>query len=153
MTDISKFTMYVAGALVTAGAMAAPITVINHSFETDDVSGLPNQLNIDIVPTGWSEYDDGRNNATAGNARGLVYHGPGPSVIADTGLGQNDGSQSFFTAQRDIFQVLGATLQANTTYTLTVAIGDRDLDNGAVLPVTPLSIWATVPRVVPISLC
>lgn len=138
MTVFSKFTMYVAGALVTGGAMAAPIAVVNHSFETDDVSGLANQLNADIVPTGWSEYDDGRNNATAGNARGLVYHGPGPSVIADTGLGQNDGSQSFFTAQRDILQVLGATLQANTTYTLTVAIGDRDLDGAGGDPGDPI---------------
>lgn len=111
--------------LAIAGAAAStPITIANHSFEQDDVSGLNNQANGNIVPTGWSEYDDGRNDATAGNARGLVYHGPGPSAYADT-LGQNDGSQSFFTAQRDILQVLGETLEANTTYTLTVAIGDR----------------------------
>lgn len=100
------------------------MAITNHSFEDDDVSGLTNQLNADIVPTGWSSYDDGRNLALAGDARGLVYHGPGTSVIGAS-LGQADGSQSFFSAQRDVMQVLGATLQANTTYTLTVEIGDR----------------------------
>lgn len=124
-TSTQKIVTTLAAATFSIGsAYAAPVAITNHSFEADDVSGLNNQWNDNIVPTGWSEYDDGRNDAVAGNSRGLAYHGPGPSFFAPT-LGQNDGSQSFFTAQRDILQVLGETLQANTTYTLTVAIGDR----------------------------
>ena len=118
--------LVLAGALLAvASAHGASVAIANHSFETDDVSGLTNQLNVDIVPTGWTGFTDGRG---SGGNRGLVYHGPGPSAVGPT-LGQNDGSQSFFTAARDIYQVLGEPLQANTEYTLTVAIGDRDLAN------------------------
>lgn len=115
----------VLGASLISVAAENLVPISNHSFEVDDVSGLTNQLNADVVPTGWLGFDDGRNNATAGNARGLAYLGPGPSAIGPS-LGQNDGSQSFFTAQRDIYQVLDTSLQANTSYTLTLAIGDRD---------------------------
>ena len=117
-----------------------PIAIANHSFEADDVSRLPNNLHMDIVPTDWSGFDDGRNNAASGNKRGLVSHAPGSVVNPSLGVTPDptDADQSFFTVQRDLYQVLPATLIANSVYTLTVDIGDRDYSESGGNPGTPV---------------
>jgi len=116
------------------------VAIGNHSFEADDVFGLPNNLNTDIVPTGWTGFDDGRNNNASGKNRGLVSHAPGSVVNPTLGITPDpaDADQSFYTAQRDIYQVLSAPLQADCVYTLTVDIGDRDEQGVAGNPGTPV---------------
>ncbi len=116
-----------------------PITIANHSFEADVLprDGNPNTAremgddhHPDLLPTGWTGFDDGRNNATAGDARGLVSHADDSFYNKTLGnTPDNDANdQSFWTAQRDVYQVLEATLEANSIYTLTVDIGDRRYD-------------------------
>ncbi len=111
------------------------LQIINPSFEDDviprdgdpeTVADATDDFDADLVPTGWTEFDDGRNNAAAGDARGIVSHASDAffNVSLTNTPDQDVNDQSFFTAQRDIFQVLSDTLEANTTYTLSVDIGD-----------------------------
>ncbi len=128
-------------------ADAATISVGNHSFESDviprdgntgTVATPGDDFNADIVPTTWIGFDDGRG-GTEGN-RGLVSHANdsffNASLTNTPDADAND--QSFFTAARDIYQVLGDTLAANTQYTLTIDIGDRDVANVGGNPGTPV---------------
>lgn len=104
-------------------AHAAPITVGNFSFETDpaNAAGAVN------VPTGWTAFNDAN---FSGTINGNFPGNPPGNLPAPA-----DGTQYFAINEGPsdptggIFQDVGA-LQADTTYTLTVAIGLRS-DFGA----------------------
>ncbi|MCP5535968.1 MAG: sulfatase-like hydrolase/transferase [Akkermansiaceae bacterium] len=135
------------GITAAASSLHAGITIQNHSFESDiiardgntaTVASPGDDYNNSIVPTGWIGFDDGRG-GTAGN-RGIVSHAGDSFFHASlTNTPDTDANdQSFFTAARDIYQVLSTTLAPNTTYTLTVDIGDRDLSNSGGDPGSPI---------------
>ena len=132
---------------LTSAAVAAPISIVNHSFEanvisrdgnTATVKSSSDDFHIDLIPTGWTGFDDGRG-GTGGN-RGVVSHASDSyfngSLTNTPDTDAND--QSLFTAARDVYQVLSTNLAANTTYTLTVDIGDRILSNEGGNPGTPV---------------
>ncbi len=131
---------------------AAPIAISNHSFEADvqprdgdtgTVGSGTDDFNMDIIPSSWLGFDDGRG-AMEGN-RGLVstatdsFFNSSLSVTPDADA--ND--QCFFTAARDIYQVLPTTLQANMIYTLSINIGDRNVANVGGNPGTPVINFGT----------
>ncbi len=120
-------------------ATATPIAIQNHSFETDviprdgntgTVGDGTDDFDASIVPAAWTSFDDGRGDpdGAATWRRGIVSTAPdsffSASLAATPDTDAND--QTFYTAAGDICQVLSATLQADTAYTLTVDIGDRD---------------------------
>ncbi len=102
-------------------AKADSITVLNPSFETLPSSGLPNgcgagcSYSVDQIP-GWSE--DGGNSgqfqpgSSSGNFSYFNYIPDGVTVA--------------YTNGGNIYQTVGATTVAGTTYTLTVDIGQRN---------------------------
>lgn len=110
------------------------IKVANHSFEADvlprDGNRSTRRTRVDdydfnTVPSGWAGFDDG-NGGTVGH-RGILSTAPdslfNKTLAVTPDSDAND--QVFFSRARDIYQVLAEPLQANSTYTLTVDIGDR----------------------------
>ena len=94
-------------ALIAAqAASAVPILVANHSFEDP---ALAVNTNNNVAPPSWS-------------GSGGVLNG-----FAAQGLDSRpDGSaQNLWSNGGDFFQVLGTAIAPNTTYTLTVDLGDR----------------------------
>ena len=97
---------------------ATPITVLNHSFEVDD---LADGINLNVVPPSWSVSGPGasyldRNPDGGANAFNQQID-PTPDPM--------DAEQLAWSNGGDLFQVLGTGLAANTRYTLTVDVGDR----------------------------
>lgn len=112
------------------------IPIVNHSFEDDVIKrdGRSSTVDVkkddfdpDLLPVGWSDFDDGRNESISGNARGIVSHASDSffNLTLTNTLDNDANDQSFFSSHRDIYQVLGAVIQANTSYTLKIDIGDR----------------------------
>ena len=111
--------------LAAGAAHAVPLGVGNHSFETD-----PND-NFEFYfgnPTGWSLIDNGNIVDGAGDVQGTLtvtgssYFGgsaPDGDNVAILFIGSDVG-----TSEIGLGQVLGDVLTANTTYTLTVAVGN-----------------------------
>lgn len=96
--------------LVTAPALGVPITIINPSFEIDN----PGPGGVSSGPTaGWSGV--GHLDRTAAPFNTVID--PTPDGADAERLGWSNGGTPT--------QVLSALLLANTTYTLTVDIGDR----------------------------
>lgn len=112
--------------LLAASAWAAPIPVINPSFEILPVGGLPNacgagcSYNEDFIP-GWLN--------TPFSGLGL-YSGqfrPGTNAGNPTYFtALSDGPTSAYTSNGCIEQTVGATVQAGVTYTLRVDVGWRN---------------------------
>lgn len=115
----------VAALLATAAidARAAAITVNNHSFENPVTP--PDSFIANVAPTGWSVFgsiDFGARAIGVLNPNTtLLYLDPVPhganvgvTFLLDPGAAVPSGLQ----------QTLGATLQTNTTYTLTVEVGN-----------------------------
>jgi uncharacterized protein (TIGR03382 family) len=112
-------------ALAAAPLNAASITILNPSFETPD---LVTDTSSAVSGTSWRRVGDG-SNPLGIDAAGLAKRvGAGTfGTILDPTPDPLDGEQALYLngSQESVFQVLTATLQANTTYTLTVDAGDR----------------------------
>ncbi len=127
------------------------MAILNHSFETDVIPRDGNTTTVgdgtddfdaSIVPTSWTSFDDGRGdpNGSATWRRGIVSTAPdsffNSSLAPTPDTDAND--QTFYTSAGDIYQVLSATLLPNTTYTITVDVGDRNVANSGGNPGTPI---------------
>lgn len=102
---------------MSLGALAAmthadPITVLNHSFEQD------------IVADGGVNSDGAANWQNQGggiiDGNGSSGFGPLTPVTPDA-----DGEQMYWSNIGVVYQVLSATLAANTRYSVIVDVGDR----------------------------
>ena len=96
--------------LIALPSMAVPITLGDPSFETNSVGASPSWDN-NIGPE-WT--------GTNGQNNGGAFEEYASNIIAADGtdhLGMEDNY--------NVWQDLGVTYQANTTYTLTVAVGNR----------------------------
>lgn len=108
-----------AAALVGTSAYAAPITVVNHSFEDDDI---PNNSFQNGVAAGWD---------TAGNVTGTQDFGGSTPVATD---GEQHGVvsfQDFGGSPTSLSQVTGHTIAVGDTYTLTVDVGQVNAFSGS----------------------
>lgn len=122
--------MLVAGSLMAStGVRAQAIAITNPSFEANfaPAGGFPV-----LVPTGWNLYDPGGIVNQATNAVGVLnptgttfFAGPVPdgNNVALVYLEQRAGT-ILAGAQVGLTQTLAATLQLNTSYALTVGIGN-----------------------------
>ena len=122
------------------------IAISNHSFEADILPRDGNtatkqtgedDYNVDVIPSGWLGFDDG-DGGTEGS-RGVLSTAPdsyfSSSLAATPDADPND--QTFYSAARDIYQVLGEPLLPNSSYTLSVDIGDRKAEGGEGSPGNP----------------
>jgi hypothetical protein len=97
-----------------AQAQPVPITILNHSFDMDVLSCGPGSNCNQYGITGWTVGP-----ATYVAKFSTTQYPSAPSTgiyVAAIGNSSVTGS---------IFQTAGATVQANTTYTLTVTVGAR----------------------------
>jgi hypothetical protein len=110
------------------------VAIANFSFEADVLprDGDPatkdtgnDDYDKDIVPSGWRGFDDG--GGGTGGVRGLLSTAPDGyfhrSLAATPDDDAND--QVFYSAARDIYQVLEEPVRPDGTYVLRVDIGDR----------------------------
>lgn len=116
------------------GALAAPITVTNHSFEAPVIA--PNTFNVNSPgPTGWQAYGTinfgGRSIGVLNPTTTNFYLDPVPdgSNVGVVFLMDNASNQSQFNnSEAGMRQTLATNLANNTQYTLTVEVGN--LANG-----------------------
>lgn len=123
-------------ALLATGAQAAMVVVDNPGFEAQ-VHG-PNTFTFG-APTGWSAYNtDAVNGDSIGtlNPEGTTYFAPGEWDGSNVAIAymQSGGTSG---VEFGIRQTVDETLQADTTYILTVGVGNiasgvSDLGNGPV---------------------
>ena len=113
----------VVSALSSISAIAVPISIVNHSFEVSDplVNMTPQgDFNSSII--GWNQSGTGTGTlqpSTPGN------HFVTDVFTQDVPDGLNTAFSGSGSGGGDIWQVLGATLAADTTYTLSADVGDR----------------------------
>lgn len=113
------------------------IAIANHSFEEDILPRDGNRstkenrsddYDKEMLPAGWLGFDDGDGGMQG--TRGVL------STAADSffhdslaSTPDNDANdQLFYSAARDIYQILAEPLRPNRTYVLQVDIGDRMID-------------------------
>ena len=109
------------------------IGIANHSFEEDVIprdgkratkTTGNDDYNKDLVPSGWTRFDDGEGDKSlAGGIISTANDSFFNQVLAPTPDG-DPNDQTFYSAERDLFQVLSEKLQPNSTYVLSVDIGD-----------------------------
>ena len=96
------------------------VPVTNPSFETDAIQGAnaPTFENRTTAPTGWTY--------AGGGTKGLLAPGSsGGSSFYSTTSGINGAKVHYAVGGATIQQTLSTTLQSNTIYTLTAAVGNR----------------------------
>ena len=94
---------------------AATVFIINHSFEDDDIA---DNTNSNSAPSGWS--------VTGAGASYLDRNGTGGfNDLIDPTPDPDDSEQMAWSNGNDFYQLTGTAIAANTTYTLTVDVGDR----------------------------
>jgi hypothetical protein len=110
--------------LVVGVAQAAPLSITNHSFEANQITGDGNTgtFSDDLqggAPSGWSDTIGGWLTRESGS-----FFNDKVAPTPDSG---DDASEQmvFSNGGSYLNQVLAAALAANTTYTLVVDIGDR----------------------------
>ena len=121
--SVNKATGLCAAALFTLSvAHATPVTVNNFSFEQDVTGG-----STVTPPTGWTAFYDGQPGNFIGSQAAAGGQYPGSPPLTSPG----DGNQFMYInngggvgVTDGVYQNVG-TLLADTTYTLTVAIGSR----------------------------
>lgn len=123
---ISALSVLIAPLSLAAPPGGTPIPITNHGFESNNAQ--PNCF-VGLIPTGWTLYDPNGIHDGAVDAVGVLDTLPGGPHFQS---GAPEGSQvALVFLQGDIGggpvglqQTLGATLQANTRYTLRVQVGD-----------------------------
>ncbi|MFO1327851.1 MAG: PEP-CTERM sorting domain-containing protein [Rubrivivax sp.] len=122
-----------AALLFTWPALAAPVPIVNPGFEADVV---PAGAFVVLQPAGWTAYDPGGLIDQADNALGVISPLPGVEFFPG---GTPQGLQAAIvylggalSGPAGLQQTLAATLQAHTTYTLQVAVGN--IASGTSLP-------------------
>lgn len=111
--------------LVTRTAAQTTITVANSDFETGGLAD--GQFNTSTIPTGWS---------VAGSITGGAFGYFNPTASAYSGTIGNPGTNGTMSGPNIFYfgsavtgdgiqQTLAANFTANTSYTLTVAVGTR----------------------------
>lgn len=126
MRNLFWTALSVAAALLPAVAIAAPITITNHSFESPVAAPSTFVGGMASGPTGWSVYNTGATN----NLRFFGVWNPtgSDSFVNFAPDGSNIGvvflQNTTNLAEAGLLQALTATLQANTQYTLTVEVGN-----------------------------
>ncbi len=149
MKNASGFVGLALVLLVSAGAYAGTIGITNHSFEDDVIprDGNTATQNADgsddwhrfLTPTGWL-LSGTENRGVASTATDSFF---GASLAVTPDADAND--QAVFLADSTSFyQVLTGTLQANSTYTLMVDVGDRSTDPGTGNPSIALGTGTTM---------
>jgi hypothetical protein len=128
--------MVAAFALLATGAQAAMVAIDNPGFEAQ-VHG-PNTFTFG-APTGWDDYNTGvvsGDSIGTLNPQGTTYFAPGQWGGSNVAIAfmQSGGTSG---VEFGIRQTLDVTLQADTTYTLTVGVGNiasgsSDLGNGPI---------------------
>lgn len=153
----SKLAFATAFAAAVISAQGASVLINNHSFETPTVAtdgtfvlagagtGVFNGWNF-VVQNGPSFEDFGIENQGVGAYTGAAGSGTPSGADGINNAFLNQAASGFYTG---IFQNVGA-LQANTEYTMTIAIGQRlDRVNGSVefglynATTGATNIWAT----------
>ena len=114
--------------LAAGRSSAVSITVSNHSFEVPPVS--PGNFNVSSPPAGWSAY--GTLHVSGSRSVGVVNPDSTQLYLDPVPLGSNIGvvflGMTFSNMPTGLFQGLSTTLQARTSYTLTVAVGNMAFD-------------------------
>ncbi|BCX48665.1 hypothetical protein HAHE_25730 [Haloferula helveola] len=122
-----------AGAFPKELARTREVLIANASFEDDVIARdgsvatkdhTKDDYDKDMVPSGWRRFSDGEGNPDL--AGGIISLAPDSffsQVLAPT-PDSDANDQTFYSAERDIYQVLGEPLKANSTYVLSVDIGD-----------------------------
>ncbi len=114
------------GITTLSGGGSQSLTVANAGFETTVIPN--NGAFIYGVPVGWQLYDPAAMINETTNAVGVIRPNPGGQFFpAGTTQGINAGLVYLSGAQQGVAglqQTLAATLQANTTYTLQVDVGN-----------------------------
>ena len=93
-------------------AQAETITIDNAGFEAPPTADYASG-----APTSWTSRDASFN--------GGRFNGTGPTFGPLVG-GVPEGTQAVWANNSALYQVLSTTLQANTTYTLSVSVGSRN---------------------------
>jgi hypothetical protein len=109
--------------IMSAVVSAAPIAVVNHSFED---AGLAAGGWTDATPSGWQESVPGSNGSFSEAITGFAADGTQHQGINGLQTTINGGILPAGSFEYSVWQDLGVPLQPNTEYTLTVAIGNRN---------------------------
>lgn len=122
---IVSLSMFAAAAV----AQAASVTINNPSFEAPVAASGVNGVTLG----NGASYDSGVGaiaDWTGGGNSGVFNPNGQTEYYTATGLAQIDGNQIAYSNGDTISQTLSATLAANTTYTLSLLVGDRsDVNN------------------------
>lgn len=105
--------------LFSVAAQAMPIAVTNPSFE-DSLAPIPPGFSNNVAPVGWTAFG-----FAGGFQFGVFNPGSTAGSFGTDFVSGVDGDQTAYSNSADFSQVLAATLMADTTYALTVAVGDR----------------------------
>jgi hypothetical protein len=134
MSRISPWFVLLIAALSPKLSLADFLLINNHSFEAATVA--PGNFSTTSAPSGWSAYGNIDFNArTIGvlNPNSTTLYGSGPPDGNNVGvvfLLDNSGDQSAFAnSEAGMQQTLTSTLQNNSTYTLTVQVGNISNDS------------------------
>lgn len=111
-----------------AKAGSVEIPVVNHSFE--DPAVAPGNFNVAAPPPGWSLF--GTLHESGWRSIGVVNPNTTLLYLDPVPLGSNIGvvflGPTYSNIPTGLFQLLTTTLQARTTYSLTVAVGNMASD-------------------------
>lgn len=122
-----------AGGLLAAAGGAAPVTVQNPGFESDPAASGTFPV---LVPDGWTLHDPGA--IHDGNQDAVGVLDPSGTTFFPGGVPEGENAALVFVsgdvggAEMGLRQLLGATLQADTAYTLEVEVGN--IASGTGLP-------------------
>ena len=111
----SKIITGAVAALISISTRADMLTVANHSFESPDIGNGSSTTGSD--PTSWQH--------TGSDSMGIIDRNSGGYSTAVDPTPDTDGEQLAWSNGGDFYQVLAATLAANTMYDVYVDVGDR----------------------------
>jgi len=121
---------------LTTESRAAPIAVVNPSFESQVTP--PDSFITNVAPTGWQAYGainfGGRTVGVLNPNTSTLYADPVPdgNNVGVVFLMDNQGNQTQFNnSEAGLRQTLSSTLQTLTQYTLIVEVGNIAVDANA----------------------